>query len=333
MPPHGRETKETTLNACTKHDWTEHEDVYDGTGNLISRTWFCSQCPEAVAACHTCGGPCDTANLACTKCVQKSHQTLEDIALALSHPMAPLLPLRAIRYDHSGRSSADSMPFGIGNELDDPDVLKAEMARTNRTALELTRDRTTLMDALDGWADSWAETVQEQRGETIPTLKRLTTWAINNPNKSGWHDYLRETKTVRHRLYTIVGLNPEKETIPCPYCGSTLIRRWTHSGLADEIRCTQKDKDGNPIHCDRKTYEDEATLLRIAETAIMEAPREHPNTLVTREQARLIYPELKRKTLNKWIERGHITPTGRNHKGQDLLTLNHITQRIERETP
>src|SRR5699024_9630044 len=108
--------------------------------------------------------------------------------------------------------------------------------------------------------------VGEQRGETIAMLKRLTTWAINNPAKSGWHDYLTEARTVRHRLYTIVGLNPEKETIPCPYCGSTLIRRWTHTGLAPDFRCTQRDAQGNEVHCERKIYKDEADLLWVAST-------------------------------------------------------------------
>lgn len=306
---------------CTSHDWTENIDpaYMDPTDS-----WICRQCGEVNAACHTCGNPCDTANLACTRCVQRSHQTLEDITLALSHPMAPLLPLRAIRYDQTSRGSADLMPFGIGNELDDPDILKAEMARLNKTALELTRDRTTLMDALDGWADSWADSVQEQRGETITTLKRLTTWAINNPTKSGWHDYHAEARTIRHRLFALVGLNPEKETIPCPYCGSTLIRRWTVDGLADEIRCTMKDRDGNPVHCDRKTYRDEADLLWVASSAIIEAPSHHPNTLVTREQIRMIYPELNATTFRSWIHRQDLLPAKKDRRGNEQFILRDV---------
>src|SRR5699024_3827080 len=127
------------------------------------------------------------------RCLNRARQTLADVRLALDHPIAPILPLRAIRNDRNRGGSSNHMPFGIGTELDDPDILRAEMARTSRTVLELTRDPDTLTDTLYDWAEAWADA----RNETLPTdwldyLHTRTTWAANTPTASGWHDYHAE---------------------------------------------------------------------------------------------------------------------------------------------
>lgn len=53
--------------------------------------------------------------------------------------MAPIIHLKATRYDATTRGGGDSMPFGVGQQLDDPEVLKTQLTGTKRTVLELTQ--------------------------------------------------------------------------------------------------------------------------------------------------------------------------------------------------
>ena len=282
----------------------------------------CADCGATTHACHTCQRPADTANEACTRCVNRYHQTLADIDHALAHPMAPILHLKATRYDTTTRGGGDSMPFGIGQELEDPEVLAAQLSGTKRTVLELTRNPKTLGDALKNWADMWAE----EHGHTVtgnPTdyLRTMTIWATNNPETSAWHDHWEEIRHIRKRLWHLVGLNPQYEPTPCVYCGSTLKREWTANGLTDQIICTGRD-------CERRIYKDEEELARLNRTYIKLAPNKVPDAHLTREEIRTVYPKLKRNTLNVWIKRGHIKPADQNERGQDLYRLDDITQRL-----
>src|SRR5699024_11178322 len=83
-------------------------------------------CGESTHACNTCQRPADTANNACSRCLNRYKQTLADIDHALAHPMAPILHLKATRYDASTRAGGDHMPLGVGQELDDPEQLAAQ---------------------------------------------------------------------------------------------------------------------------------------------------------------------------------------------------------------
>lgn len=292
------------------HYWNQTDTGYE-----------CADCGDTVHACNTCHRPADTANNACTRCLNRYHQTLADIDHALAHPMAPILHLRATRYDASPRAGGDMMPFGVGQQLDDPELLKVQRAKTNRTTLELTRNPKTLGDTLKDWATMWAEHHgHELTGNPTAYLRKLAIWASNNPDDSAWHDHWREIRHIRKRLWHLVGLNPQYEPTPCVYCGSVLKREWTSQGLTDTILCTNR-------HCERRVYKNEEELAYLNRTFIMKAPEKVPDALLTREQIRIIYPELKRKTLNKWIERGRIQPADQNERGQDLYRLDDITKR------
>lgn len=290
--------------------------------NETSTGFECADCDATTHACNTCNRPADTANNACTRCINRYHQTLADIDHALAHPMAPILHLKATRYDTTTRGGGDHMPFGIGQQLDDPDVLKTQRAKTSRTVLELTSNPRTLGDTLKDWATMWAEHHDHTvTGNPTDYLRTMTIWATNNPDTSAWHDHHQEIRHIRKRLWHLVGLNPQYEPTPCVFCGSTLKREWTPQGLTDTIICTNR-------HCERKIYRDEAELAYLNKTYIRLAPDKVPDALLTREQISVVYPELKRNTLNKWIERGHIKAQDHNERGQDLYRLNDITDRL-----
>jgi len=235
--------------------------------------------------------------------------------------MAPLLPLKATRYDATTRSGGDPMPLGVGQELDDPELLAAQLTGTQRTVLELTRDPRTLGDALKSWAEMWAEHHNHEiTGNPTSYFRTMTIWASNNPDTSGWHDHWKEIHHIRKRLWFIVGLNPQYEPTPCVVCGAPLKREWTDNGLTDTILCVNRK-------CERRVYRDEEDLAWMNRDFIQKAPRDHPDTLLTREQIRVVYPDLQRKTLNKWIERGLITAKDQNERGQDLYRLDDVTKR------
>lgn len=304
-----------TNRTCHNHHWATQAD---------NNNYICENCAQETPPCHTCHNNPAWIDKACEPCIARARRTLDDIEEALNHPMAPILPIRAMRYDKDNRSSTtDRMPFGIGQNLDDPTDLAATAAATGKEILQLTQNPDTMTDALKDWAEAWAE----QRNETTPTnwlkyLHKATQWAANNPQTSGWHDYHHNTRLIRARLRHIVGLAPEKEPTPCVYCGATLQRHWTDNGLSEEIRCTNRD-------CEKQIYENKQHLKHLNRTYIQLAPQNHPNTLITRDLIRHVYPDLKRKTIDKWIERGHLKPVTQNRRGQDLYQLNHIAQRKE----
>lgn len=301
----------TTLTC--NHHWTPNNHG----------TFECADCAETTHACNTCQRPADTANNACTRCLNRYKQTLADIDDALAHPMAPILHLKATRYDASPRAGSEHMPLGVGQELDDPEELAAQLSGTGRTVLELTRNPKTLGDALKSWAEMWAEHHDHQvTGNPTEYLRTMTIWASNNVEDSAWHDHWKEIHHIRKRLWHLVGLNPQYEPTPCVFCGSTLKREWTANGLTDTILCTNRN-------CERRVYRDEDELAYLNRTYIKLAPNKMPEALLTREQIRVIYPDLKRNTLNVWIKRGHIKPADHDERGQDLYRLDDLTQRLE----
>lgn len=303
-------------NQCERHEWATQ---------LETENYICTQCAVETAPCHTCHNNPAWLDRACEKCLKWTRQILTDIREALNTPMAEILPIRAIRYDQdASRSAADFMPFGIGQELDDPTDLAATAARTGKEILQLTRDPNTMTDALADWAQAWAE----HRNETTPTnwlayLSKMTVWAANNPDASGWHDYHRNARLIRARLRRLAGLAPQQEFIPCPFCGHTLQRHWTDNGLADEIRCTNRD-------CERQTYRDTADLYLMASHEIRQAPDKYPELLIHRDLITHVFPHIKPGTLRKWISDKELQPTTRDRRGRELFQISDITQLEQR---
>jgi len=238
--------------------------------------------------------------------------------------MAPILHLRATRYDASPRAGGDMMPFGVGQQLDDPELLKVQRAKTNRTTLELTRNPKTLGDTLKNWATMWAEHHgHELTGNPTTYLRKLAIWASNNPDDSAWHDHWREVRHIRKRLWFLVGLNPQYEPTPCVYCGSVLKREWTSHGLTDTIICTNRK-------CERRVYKDEEDLAWANRDFIYKAPHEYPEALLTRDQIRVVYPKIKPGTLRKWISEGELQPIDQDERGKDRYQLDHVTRLYQR---
>src|SRR5690625_1350572 len=326
---------------CERHEWATQ---------LETENYICTQCPAVTDACHTCGNNPAWLDKACDKCLKWTRNILADIREALDHPMAPILPIRAIRYDQdTSRSATDFMPFGIGQNLDDPDDLAATAATTGKEILQLTRDPNTMTDALRDWAEAWAEHRSETTpGDWLAYLSKLTVWAANNPDTSGWHDYHRDARLIRARLRHLVGLAPQKEFIPCPFCGATLQRHWTDHGLADEIRCTNRD-------CERQTSADLADLYWIASTELKQAPIKHSEKLITLREAPPIFPDVPEHAWWKWkernepaartaiawqkaLERGHYGPApeppriptaGTNRRGEFLYRIADLATRVQ----
>lgn len=290
--------------------------------NQASTGFACADCDAVTHACNTCHRAADTENEACTRCIQRYHQVLSDIDHALAHPMAPILHLKATRYDASPRAGGDHMPLGVGQQLDDPEELAAQLTGTQRTVLELTRNPRTLGDALKSWAEMWAEHHgHDLSGNPTDYFRTMAIWASNNPDTSAWQDHWAEIHHIRKRLWHLVGLNPQYEPTPCVFCGAPLKREWTSNGLTDTILCVNRK-------CERRVYRDADELAYLNRTYIKLAPETVPNALLTREEIRAVYPNLKRNTLNVWIKRGHIKPVDQDERGQDLYRLDDITDRI-----
>lgn len=292
--------------------------------NSTDSGFACTDCDAVTHACNTCHRAADTANNACTRCINRYKQVLSDIDHALAHPMAPILHLKATRYDASPRSGGDHMPLGVGQELDDPEELATQLTSTQRTVLELTRNPRTLGDALKSWAEMWAEHHgHDLSGNPTEYLRTMTIWASNNPETSAWHDHWQEIHHIRKRLWHLVGLNPQYEPTPCVFCGAPLKREWTAHGLTDTIICVNR-------HCERRVYRDENELAYLNRTYIKLAPDNVPDALLTREQIRIVYPKIKPGTLRKWISEGELQPTSTDERGKDQYQLEDVTRLYER---
>lgn len=300
-------------DARTEHpfcDWAPTEQGYECTG-----------CDETRPACNTCTRVLHTHNLACDRCITHARRTIEDTQEAATTPYAYQLGIKAIRYDKDRTTGGGEDILGSSPAKDDTELAAHIATKTNTAVLSFLRDPPNVLEPLMDWADAWADA----RGEEVATntfdyLNSRIIWAVNNPDKSAWHDYRTEAGTIRNRLRSLVGLNHRADPVPCVHCGGKIIQKNGTHGLDQHLECT-----GCGL-----IWGNREQLNWVNMTYYRDLPNTHPDTLVTTEDARRILPDLKRNTLNQWISRGVIVSARRDTRGQDTYRLGDIHQRHTR---
>ena len=239
----------------------------------------CAECDATTPQCineKARGGPHPTRtnNLICDPCLQVETWVLDDIAAALEwwDPRDAYRRKSPMAFDLT-RATGTSH-----NRLRTPDDVRAELIR---------------------WATIWASHSGGSNGETAAEfLTSRHLWAAHNPDTSRWHDYRREVRKLRHAARAIAGLTPDRHPEACMHCGGRIVQdRSDHEwqplehGLADTIRCT-----GCSL-----TWNDRAAFQRNVRHHIWALPHDHPDELVTVDQAAAIYPDVPRGTFRRWL--------------------------------
>lgn len=272
------------LATCRNHEWT----------NISHETWACTQCEETCWNCHTCQDrPTGGENRICQYCKSWTERMMDDIQRALDEPREARDPLQAIRYDRTGGSGDDTMPLGVGQELDDDEENAKIALDRGLDPIDLIRDPEAMVEIIDGWADSWAEARREQRGDSVSYLRQLILWAANTPDTSVWDEFVREVRKIRGKLIRWAGISPQRYPGPCIYCGNrTLVQEWTDNGLDDVVQCRS---------CRERWFRRSQVEFSHL-TFIKEAHYTHPDLIVDRQQARSVLG-VKADTLSKAIRR------------------------------
>ncbi len=288
--------------ATCAHDWTPADDH-----------WACTTCGDTTEACSECERPLSTSLLVCHGCLTRFQKIPTDIAdwMRAYNYGVQLIHIRAIRYDRDRITTSDDdarLPFGLDQVTTDPEDTRIAAVKHPDQAV----------DYLINWADAWAETLNETRPEdALQYLTDRTLWAVQNPDTSGWDAYLDEARQVRATIRRLLGIAPVTEPVPCVHCAGRVVRDWTEDGLDDLRRCTR---------C-RMEWPTEARLLHTNALVLQQLPTTHPDTLITTDQARRIYPNLNPATIRSWIHRGHLTEHGRDVRGTPLYRLGDFTDR------
>lgn len=264
--------------------------------------YACTDCPDTTTGCNTCGQPLDTTMATCERCIRRARRIIEDVVHDIDtvpFHTAEIMGLRGIRYDRVRVTTSDDdarLPFGLDRIVEDPDAIAQR--------IEAAKYPSTAVDVLVGWARAWADilgdhAVSSAHASWSAYLIDHTIWAAQNPDTSGWYDYLGEARRVRTTVRRLLGLEPEKQPAPCVHCGGTVIQEWTRHGLDDQLRCTR---------CGL-TWRDRTWLQYANLHTIHELPATHPNALVTIADAKAIYRgRLRPNLLDLWVHRGTLTP-------------------------
>lgn len=256
-----------------RHEWIEDSALCE------LPSFMCTECGQTCPACNTCNGPTGSSLLTCQRCLDREKAMLDDIEDALSHwqpPSRSIVP--AIRYDRDRRG---------GNEPDIP-------VHSDESPADI---EAVLWDWVAMWSDLSGSVSQVG---AYDYLRGHLIWASHHEELSGWHDYRREMRLLRHRARRLAGLLPQRQDGRCIYCGGDVVRDWADDqwqprmeGLTDELRCT-----------DCRTEWDDLEHWRFANRhTIRLLPLTHPERLVTREDVRSIWPEVPAATWRKWVER------------------------------
>ncbi|WP_454728821.1 hypothetical protein [Cellulosimicrobium protaetiae] len=304
------------------HLWVE-TTAHDAEGRPM---YACTSCPETTAGCQDCARPLvDTALPICTRCLDRARGLLDDIGTYLaemSDVAKVAVGLRAVRYDLAGTASAanpDRLPHGL-----DP-AYREDVFRSGPSSI---RTQDGALDLLEAWVDDWSEKCGDPDGawDTLAYLHSHTLWAaLNHP---AWPTYLDELRTTRAVVRRLAGLAPEREAAPCFHCGGAVVRDWhVAEGLSDDVRCTS---------C-RRSWASEAHLALAARWHVHALPDERPDTLVTADQVRTIFPDLNPSTWRSWMRRDRETPVpfapripvrGLDHRGRPLYDVGSIAARM-----
>ncbi|MBD5787122.1 hypothetical protein IF650_13120 [Cellulosimicrobium terreum] len=295
------------------HDWIE-TTTFDDAG---MRTFACSSCTATTAGCRDCARPLETALAICDRCLNRAHGLLDDIGDYLAEipdGVRTAVGLRAIRYDLTGTASTTDegrLPHGLDALFrEDVPVAGPSSIRTADGALDL----------LEAWVDDWVARCGDPQGagDTLGYLRTHTLWAAQN--HPAWDVYLDELRATRAVVRRLAGLAPEREAAPCVHCGGTIVRDWDVAvGLSDVARCTG---------CGT-TWGDRRVLAADTRWHVRALPAEHPDALVTAEQARAIWPGLNSATWRSWVHRGVLAAVGSDGRGRPVFELGAVAARVE----
>jgi len=250
---------------CREHIWTMIDD----------RRWACEQCEAESATCETCHGPSGTSLLVCEPCLRHAAKVLDDIDAALSHYESAAGSLVKSPGDMRLIPGFGSAGGGIAGPED-------------------------VIGQLWSWVARWSEYTGASNQDAIAYLKGHHMWAAHNVEVSDWPVYLRAMRTLRHQARRIAGLLPQRLNEPCVYCGGQAVQDWAddhweplREGLSDTVRCTR---------CGM-TWHDSVLWRKVTREHIVELPKEHADSLVTLDQARMIWPEIPAATWRSWLKR------------------------------
>lgn len=248
-----------------------HEWVRDPAQDGI-RAWACASCTETSATCGTCGRASGSSLLLCRACERTTAQVLADIEHALGlyepDPRSPMRSpgnMRLVRGGQGRRQGADDI-------------------------------RATLW----GWVARWTEHAGADNAAATDYLRSRHMWAAHNVEASGWDEYRSAMRRLRGQARRIAGLLPQRLTEPCVLCGGDVVQDWAdeawmphEDGLSDTVRCTR---------CGT-AWGDRAHWRFTTRQHIVELPGVRPDSLVTLDQARMIWPEVPTATWRWWAKR------------------------------
>ena len=261
-----------------RHYWTHADD---------DPTWRCAECAETTETCCECGkavtddrgGP--SSLLICQGCVQRWGDMLDRIATATEwFRWVPPSTIQATRYDR------DRIRGSRGDN----------------------GSRLTIWDLpalMESWRRMWAEAV----GDTAPELGSLAwmkgriLWAAHNQEASVWDEWKAEMRSALHAAKRDAGLLPRIMPAPCAHCQGVAVRTWADrdltphdDGISDEVMC---------LGCGL-TWKSESQYRQLSKTHLRALPLVRPDVLVTRDQARSIWPSIPASTWRRWASDGEL---------------------------
>ena len=246
-----------------RHEWTQSP-----------AGWACTTCDQTSATCGTCGRASGSALLLCPSCERRASEVLDGIEHALGlwerTPRSPMRSPGDMRLVRGGGTAA---------EITDPSDIESRML---------------------AWCARWAEHTGASNVEPLSYLKSRHLWAAHNPETSDWREYLAAMRRLRASARGLAGLLPQRVAEPCPLCGGVVVQDWSdesweplETGLSDIVRCTR---------C-ATTWGDRTRWRFTMRHHIVTLPGDHPDALVTLEQARMIWPDVPAATWRSWAKR------------------------------
>lgn len=253
-----------------RHHWTTIEDG----------RFTCEVCIETCEVCIECSKPTANSLVLCERCAKRIRHLLDDIetAAALYCPPCPSL-IPPTRYDKDRIRGT-----GLGGEGARWDIWDVE-------------------EAVNSWADMWAEAQCRQR--TIGAadyLRGHIWWAAHNRADSDWPQWLAEMRTALHVAKREAGIIPKRMPAPCAHCGGIAVQTWADGlkphpdGLSDEVTC---------LGC-RLTWRSAAHYRQVSKQHLRGLPVAHPDAIVTIEEARTVWPDVPAGTWRSWASRGEL---------------------------
>lgn len=270
------------IDTVCRHEWTPAGDA-----------WACAECDATSAACVAHDGPTGSSLLICEACIAKERAVLDVIDRHLE------------QWDERDRVRGRSpAAFAIvpvhGGGHDRPEGPED------------------VWGALLGWVVRWTEHCGPSGEGATDYLRARIMWAAHNPDASGWEDYRKAVRRTRASARALVGLAPERLADRCPECRAPVVRDRCdaeghpyHDGLQDEPRC---------VGCGA-TWPNAERFALAVQTRIETLPEAMPDTWVTLDEARRIFPDVPAVTWRVWRFRRRLRDTDGYYRVGDIVGL------------